>query len=789
MNIKHVPAGLHPYFDSGYERRPYWPEPGQKIAIGCRLDNFLPSTEPVLHWTCGEESGVLNGIRHSDPCCFTFTLLIPQKMGELMYHFEASQGADIVVSPNYTMNTISQTEYRACQFTSSRLSISREVSDDSWEQEKKTIHYLEASVAQFAPTAKLWTDHEGRNYKLTLMLRVKGQAVFGLGERFDAVDQAGRTPLSYVQEKFTTQGDACYLPIPFFFTDAGFGLLLHGTTRTQFFFSQPDEAGWIDVCIEAYTPPKGALLSASLYTGAPEEILREYTAETGGVSLPPRWSFGLWLSANGWSNQKEAIQQLELSKAHGIPFSVMVLEAWSDEETFYIWNDAQYTPRADGSAFSYADFTFPSEGRWPNPKAMLQQLRDNGIRLVLWQIPVVKSDPMPHEQLVLDTQYAIDNKLCIQNADGSPYRVTEMWFGDSMMVDFTHPDARRWWFDKRRYLVEELGVSGFKTDGGEFLFAPDATQYDGCVGAEAHSAFSNRYAQAYHEFMQECGAEGVTFSRSGYTGAGRFPIHWAGDQLSTFEELRAQLMAGLSAGLSGVPFWSFDIGGFAGPLPTKELFLRATAMGVFCPIMQIHAEPRDGQFEETRRSGGNNDRTPWNLALVHDDAEIIELFRQFAVLRAQLLPYLWQEAQHCAAAARPMMAHLVYDYPHDAKALATHDQYMLGRDLLVAPLLYEGIDSRMVYLPEGDWVDFRTNERFTGPQTLTVTCGLEKIPVYVRYGAALPMRILPPGIVGPEACADNAVESDEHGYTVRFGEDEGNAALLWYGRKRRARSL
>lgn len=305
-----------------------------------------------------------------------------------------------------------------------------------------------------------------------------------------------------------------------------------------------------------------------------------------------------------------------------IPASVMVLEAWSDEETFYIWNDAEYEPRDDGGAFRYEDFRFREDGKWPDPMAFVNKLDQHGMKLVLWQIPVVKFERSKHgEQLDLDEKYAIENGLCIRNGDGSPYRITEMWFGNSLMPDFTNPETRRWWFEKRRYLTEQMHVAGFKTDGGEFLFDPEAYSSDGRTGYELHNEYPLLYEGAYHEFMNETigPGKGLTFSRAGFTGAQKYPAHWAGDQVSEFSELRGQLVAGLSLGLTGVPFWGFDIGGFAGNFPSTELYLRSTALAAFAPIMQFHSEPRYGQYYMTEREHWNNDRSPWNMAEANRD--------------------------------------------------------------------------------------------------------------------------------------------------------------------------
>ena len=376
-------------------------------------------------------------------------------------------------------------------------------------------------------------------------------------------------------------------------------------------------------------------------------------------------------------------------------------------------------------------------------------------------------------------------------------RITEMWFNNSLMPDFTNPKACSWWLEKRRYLVEQLGVAGFKTDGGEFLFNTEARLFNGQTGSAAHNAYPGAYEGAYHTFLDETRGkgEGVLFSRAGFTGAQKSPIHWAGDQVSTFGELEAQLKAGLSLGLSGVPFWGFDIGGFAGELPSTELYLRSAAFGAFAPVMQFHSEPRNGQYYMTDRKAWNNDRSPWNLASVQEDERILTVYRLFANLRMNLLPYLWQEARHSAKTARPMMAHLISDFAKtDLESVrAIEDEYMLGRSLLVAPVIREGAAGRSVYLPSGSWRDFYTGELLSGGRTIEVVCELNRIPVFARNNTDIPVNAngaLVIGSEGKEGAVSNRTDAYERlGFLlygepkeICFADDLGNDFMLTRGK-------
>ena len=280
--------------------------------------------------------------------------------------------------------------------------------------------------------------------------------------------------------------------------------------------------------------------------------------------------------------------------------------------------------------------------------------------------------------------------------------------------DFTNPAATAWWLGKRAYLLDELGIDGFKTDGGEHLQGSDVVAFDGSSGSELVNAFPNHYVGAYYRFARaRRNGDAITFSRAGYTGAGAFPTHWAGDENSSWEAFRRSIIAGLNAGLSGVLFWGWDIAGFSDALPSAELYLRATAMAAFCPIMQFHSE-------YTPPGAPSKDRTPWNIQANSGDERVIPTYRYFARLRMNLLPYLVSEAAYATAQGEPLMRPLLLDFPDDPVAWRLDDQYCLGRDLLVAPVVEEGATSRRLYLPRGRWYDFWTGAAVNGSRWLEV---------------------------------------------------------------------
>ncbi|KXB41641.1 glycoside hydrolase family 31 protein [Amygdalobacter nucleatus] len=557
-----------------------------------------------------------------------------------------------------------------------------------------------------------------------LIINVNYAYIYGLGERYDGVNQNGRVLTILVEEKFCNQGNQSYCPAPFFFTDTGFSVCAFTGSKLQFDFTE-------DNIIKIKVPRD---CEFAFNFGLPAKLIADYMALSGQAVLPPAWVFGPWISANHWNTQAVTEKQVELLHKYKFPASVLVLEAWSDEATFYIFNGAKYQVKTDGAAFVSSDFDYSTSAYWPAPKAMIDKLHAAGLHLLLWQVPVYKlqgDDEVRNLQNDLDRLDAVKRRLCVQNADGSPYEIPEgHWFSGSLIPDFTNPETCKAWFGKRQYLLD-MGVDGFKADGGEFICGDDVCFYDGSTGDKSRNYYPQQYTQAYTKFL---GDKRVLFSRAGFMGQHTTPCHWAGDQQSTNAELQHVLAAGLSAGMSGIIYWGFDIAGFAGPLPTLDLYRRATMFASFTPIMQWHSEPDGGQFKEIMPGAkGNNERSPWNMAAVYNAPGFVTEMRFWHWLRMNLQPYILDTAAKCAKANQPMMRMLVYDWPHDERVYDIEDEYLFGEALLVAPLLEENQVIRHVYLPAGEWYALFTGEHYSGEQTILTTPQM-KFPVFVRGG-------------------------------------------------------
>lgn len=554
---------------------------------------------------------------------------------------------------------------------------------------------------------------------------------YGFGMKYDALDQRGRTVENYCVNWYKDQQGETYTPVPYYFVPDRYGLFVDSTYFSSFAMAAQ---GREDTCvIEIDTGGTGEFsVPVYLFAGNNRQIADSYAAVAGRAVLPPVWAFGPWISANEWDRQSEIAEQLEQTVEQKIATTVVVIEAWSDEQTFYVFNDAKFEAVDGSEALKYEDFTFT--GRWPDPKGMVEALHENGIRCVLWQIPVLKYSAEATVQSMRDQNYAVRQGYVLKYADGGTYRLPGgTWFGNSLLVDFTSKDAAAWFLEKRRYLLEDVGIDGFKTDGGEFVWGRDVVAADGTRGDELRNAYPDLYAQAYYDFGNDVAGEAVTFSRAGGSSMQTHPLCWVGDQNSDFAAFRSAIRATLSASMSGIPFVAWDIAGFSGDVPAAELYQRSVAQAAFSPVMQLHSETAgDPQPSQAR--------TPWNMAQRKGDGACLETYRYYANLRMNLLPYIYTEAKWSSETGEPMMRSMAYAFPEDERAAGYEFQYMFGRNMLVAPVTAPNAKRVNVYLPEGVWYNFFTGERYEGG-TYSVPAAVNEIPVFVREGTIIPVNV------------------------------------------------
>ncbi|MBW9095398.1 hypothetical protein JNB62_17085 [Microbacterium jejuense] len=736
--IRHRPAGSgHPYSVDTEQRWPVVPLAGDTTTLGIRADARIVAVSCTLEWW-GDAA---------DPTHETHELELARvattsrgrvtdggHLASAASRMARAVGGWQVVTPALR----SGGTYRY------RFSGTRE--DGTTERTR----WFEFRAAAWIPASDALIQHGGaravegtveqlhdgrRAWRVRFALPLAaGERVTGFGERYDAVDQTGAELDSMVFEQYKSQGDErkTYLPMPFAHVVGGEGWGFHVDTsrRVWFDLGRTDPAR---IGIEAEVGEDGRV-DVRLFAGTPVEVLRGFLDRVGRATELPAWVFRLWASGNEWNTQAEVMRQVELHRQHDIPVGSVVIEAWSDESTFTAFRDARYAVSDDGAPHRLSDFTFPADGAWPDPKGMTDELHVRGIRLHLWQIPLIKMRPHPHGQAAADARAAIREDVLIREPEPRggtrPYRNRGWWFPLGLMPDLTDERAARWWTEKRRYLVDEIGIDGFKTDGGEHAWGAELVYLDGGRGDEKNNTFPVAYAAAYGRLLESSGKAPVTFSRAGFTGSQAHGAFWAGDENSTWDAFRWSMNAGLTAAASGLVYWGWDIAGFSGEIPTAELYIRATQASVFVPIMQYHSE-----FNHHRTP--SRDRTPWNIAERTGDDRVLPLFRRYTRLRERLVPYLQRAASAAVSTDAPLMRPLFFEWPDDPAVWTSDAQWLLGDDLLIAPVVQSGAVRRTLYLPPGEWTDVWTGEMLAGGRIVDVDAPLDRIPVFAR-GASAP---------------------------------------------------
>ena len=612
-------------------------------------------------------------------------------------------------------------------------------------------------------------------YSLTLAREYR--AVFGFGEKYDSVNQNGKFVRACVRERCFRQGEYTYCSMPFFLTPDGFGIYVDTYVEVDFDFRNEGE-----LTITFPEGSHGEAASIWYFEGTPKEIITQFRSLVGLPKLFPKWALGAWMSANRWHTQAEVEEQRNLAKRWGFPHNVLVIEPWSDLTTHYLFNNCTIPLREGDRAPMLSEMHFSDP--WPDPRALIDGLHADGIRVLLWTVPIyAQGESMETRcnvaQCNADNEYVKEHRECVMNADGTPYEIPHTWLVDSMVPDFTNPVAKEHWFDRFRYL-KDIGVDGFKTDGGEFIHDQSVVFSDGTTGLEGQNRYCELYEEAFAEFV---GDEGVIFSRAGGQRAPANTILWAGDQESTWQEFASVLKAGLSAGFSGVGMWGFDIAGFSGYLPSEELYLRAVQTAAFVPVMQWHSDPVSNDRCDFTGAWKINDRSPWNIAAFHKNEELLDVLREQFYLHYNLMPYLYNLMREGSKTGIPMLRHLALEFPEDDATFGTEEEFMLGEALLIAPVLRDYTMTRKVYLPRGRWYDFYTGAVYGGGWH-EIKLTERHLPVFMRDNSCVVLNLK-----GGRLCTE--VGNGLDGYSeltflvsgegrYEFADDLGNAiSIIW----------
>ncbi len=546
-----------------------------------------------------------------------------------------------------------------------------------------------------------------------------GEAIYGLGEQFSPLNKIGQTIGLWNYEGIGNTSGRTYKNIPFFMSTRGYGVFINESRPITFFIGSREYCKNI-IAIE------GKFIDYFFFYGPSfKTILNNYTELTGKAAVPPKFSFGVWMSRLSYYSQEEVLKVAKKLRELKFPCDIIHIDTgWFEKE----WR---------------CDWQFGKE-KFPDPEKMFKILREMGFRVSLWQSPYVLDETKAYKD-------AKKRKIIAKN--NGPFVFVANY--PAHPIDFSNPEAVSWYQQKLKNLFD-LGASIIKADFGEGIEPPMKFQkYD---GRQMHNLYSLLYNKAAFEITKETFGDGIIWGRSAYAGSQRYPVHWSGDNSSNFENLLCSLRGGLSLGLCGFTFWSQDTGGFMG-IPSDNLYIRWTQLSIFQSHIRYHGVPP--RFRE-----------PWNY-----EPETQEIVRKYLNLRYQLIPYLYTEAQIAASQGLPLLRHLVIEFQTDPTVFNIEDQFLCGRNLLIAPILTKN-QTRTIYIPEGSWYDYWTGEKFIGPRWISKTCGIETIPIFIRAGSIIPF--------GPEVqCTDEL--TDDWLLLKIYPDDNGHASYELLDKERRVK--
>ena len=519
---------------------------------------------------------------------------------------------------------------------------------------------------------------DGKHYLMAQLGLSVGENVYGLGERFTNFIKNGQT-VDIWNADGGTSSEQAYKNIPFYLTNNGYGVLVNHTGAVSF-----------EVASEAvekvqFSAETQDLEYLVIYGPTPKEIIAKYTALTGRAPIVPDWSFGLWLSTSFVTDYDEQTVNsfIDEMSARDIPLNVFHFDCFWMRE--FQWCDFEWDPNT-----------------FPDPAGMLKRLKAKGLKISLWINPyIAQASPLFNEAKELG--------YLLKRNDGSVWQ-WDLWQAGNAIVDFTNPAAGKWFQSKLKPLLD-MGVDCFKTDFGERI-PTDVNYFNGANPEQMHNLYTQLYNQTVWELLvAEKGADALVFARSATVGGQSMPVHWGGDNTSTFESMAESLRGGLSLAASGFGYWSHDIGGFEGT-PNPAVFKRWIAFGLLSSHSRLH--------------GNESVRVPWSI-----DEEAVDVTRKFAKLKLELLPYLKKVATEVSDFGTSMMRPMFFEFPNDRTAWNLDLQYMLGPDLLVAPVFSDHGQIEF-YLPNGKWRNYFTNEVVIGGKWITEQHSFMTLPLYIR---------------------------------------------------------
>ena len=581
---------------------------------------------------------------------------------------------------------------------------------------------------------------------------------YGLGEKAARLDKRRRSFVNWNSDTpgYTEGRDPIYQTIPFYLglqRGAAYGIFFDNSYRSYFDFGLSSQQ-------RAWFGAEGGELNYYFFYGPSiKKILGRYADLAGHMPLPPMWALGNQQSR--WSYYPDTMVE-EVAREfrqRDLPLDVIHL-------------DIDYMR-------GYRVFTFDQQ-RFPNPKALTERLGRQGIKLVTIVDPGVKHDPPGGDTRYFVFEQGLEKNYFQHRSNGALF-VPRVWPGESVFVDYTMPEARRWWGDLHRVYTDN-GIAGIWNDMNEPADFVDQTgknqldvvSYDEgerTTHAKNRNTFGLLMARATYEGLERLRPDQRPYviTRAAYAGIQRYATMWTGDTNSSWESLALNIPMFTSLGLSGEPFVGSDVGGFIGRA-NGELLVRSYQIGFLAPFCRNH------------KAIDSYDQEPWRFGKYYED-----IIRKYLKLRYELLPFLYTTLEEAHRTGVPLFRPLLLNYQDDYSTYNLDDQFMIGDDLLVAPIVKPDVTRRLVYLPAGTWYDYWTNKKYSGGTMIAVDAPLETVPMFVRAGAMIPTA--PPRNYVGEKPGDPItfnIYPDDRGFASgKLYEDDGTSPAYKNGIFRR----
>ena len=516
----------------------------------------------------------------------------------------------------------------------------------------------------------------------------KDEAVFALGENaVDGFNKRGTREDIWVIHDFFK----CDVVVPFFFSSKRYGFYLNSSYHSIFDMGMLDKDNAL-----IYTTEE--TLDFFLFAdNEPKNIVSRFCEITGKPALPPKWAFGFWQAGMKVLSEKDATETIETFNDKNIPIDVLGIDPpWQNNYNDFRWNEKLF----------------------PNYKEFTKYLKDNNVHLILWSSPFVNKDCDNYKDGVEKSVFMVDES-------GSPINAV-WWKGyESGLINYFDEKSVDWLAERIDLLIED-GADGMKVDGGDGGDVPcTAKTTDGRYGSEFHNLYPVAFAKETQNIFLKKSPDKrpVTWERTGFTGSGKFPCTWGGDQFADFSGTQALIKGGQMCSLVGIPFWSQDVGGFClTDKTTEEFFIRSYQWGLLSPLSRAHGQ-------KTR---------PWDYSDKACDVAA-ECIRN----RYKLLVYLYSLAYSAVNLEENIMYPIFLDNIDDRNTYQAHYQYMLGKYMMVAPIYEESgsenlTATRKVYFPEGKWYDIRNWAMYDGKTEKEIVAKIDEIPVFYKDGAIIP---------------------------------------------------